>query len=129
MSRTGIDSRFFNTLGTLERRTNTTDSIGDFTEVWNIIGDDIPSTIQPVKVKENRQLVQGKEYTIDKYGYIPIDSPQLPVVPLPGDRYTDKETSEVFDIVGVQPYRPARKTITIGHHYRLLLQIARANKS
>lgn len=122
MSIEKIQSQFFNTLGTIQSAEDTTDTVGDFERVWNDVSTDVPACVQSVRMTEAKILIQGKEYTIDEKAYIPI----IHTLPLPGQRFIDQETGLNYDIISVQKFQASRVDIVVGHHYKLLLQIIRA---
>jgi hypothetical protein len=126
MSITDISSRLLDTTVTLQRRTNTTDSLGDFTEVWNNLETGIRATIQPMTVREANDLLQGREYMAIYKAYIPEN---ITSTPRNGDRVIDDSDSIVYEIISVQRNRASRRGISSGHHYKLLLEIPRAPKS
>ncbi len=118
MSITQIPSFLFDTKVDIQRRHNTPDSVGDYSETWNTILTNTPASVQNVKVTEVRVMTQGKEYYVDRKAYIPST---LPKHPKNGDRLLDKETGRLYDIVGVEKYQASRKNITIGHHMKLYM--------
>lgn len=126
MSITDIINGLLDTTVTLQRRTNTTDSLGDFTEVWNDLETGVRGTIQPVNVQEAKQLLQGKEYIALYKAYIPTS---VTNAPKNGDRVIDESDSIEYEIISVQRYRASKSGISSGHHYKLILEIPRAPKS
>jgi head-tail adaptor len=126
MSTTKIPDRLFNTVVRLERRTTTLDSIGDFTEVWTSIVDNIKASIQPTSATESKVYSaeeQGREYTASFKIYFNRDLPQAPLF---GDRVVEIATGKMYPIIGVNLFR----TPTAGsHHYKLYLEIPRETKS
>lgn len=125
MGRTGINSRFFNTTVTVERRTLGVDGAGDVTEIWNSIAENLPATIQSISVKEQTNMDAGTEYTADKVAYIPLDIALIKE----NDRITDSETGKVFTVVKVLEFRAANIAVTVGHHYKLYLELPIKDKS
>jgi len=73
MSLTGINSRFFNTTVTVERRTLGADGAGDVTEIWNSIAENLPATIQSLSVKDQLNIDSGAEFTAEKVAYVPLN--------------------------------------------------------
>jgi len=127
MSITAIQSNLFYTKVTVQRRTNTLTTTGDFTEVWNNIATDVPCTIQPIseRERESQELQQGKEFETTHKAYLPIDI----VVIRHNDRLLSQKDGRTYVITGVQEHRASREDITVGHHYKLTLAIDRADKS
>lgn len=125
MSLTGIPSRYFYTTATVQRRTNTINDVGDFTEAWNNIASNVPITIQPVSQKDLQDLQQGKEFETTHKAYIPLNI----VTVRPNDRLISAKDGKTYIITGVQEHRAAREDVGIGHHYKLLLAIYRVDKS
>ena len=123
MGLSGINSRFFNTTGTIQERSTGTTSTGDLTESWSNFLVDVPSTVQAFKVTEHESLPQGAEYSVDNKAYIPLNAANLTVKE--GMRFIDNETGKTWDIVKIEEFRSANSSITAGHHIRLLLQISR----
>jgi len=125
MSITEIASRYFSSTCSVQRRSTSTTSTGDLTETWNDLGTNIPVDIQTISVAEQASLNQGAEYIATHKAYMPDNI----ITPKNGDQLTDLETSRVFEIVSVQHYQASRSDITIGHHYKLLLNIPKDTKA
>ena len=125
MSIEGIISRFYDTTVNVQRRATTLTSTGDLSEAWSNIATDVAATIQPLSVSELGNLNQGKEYVVTHKAYMPDN-----VVTIKnGDRIIDSETSKTHEVVGVQNHKAARIDVSVGHHYKIFLQIPRATKS
>ena len=126
MSITDIIDNLLDTTVTLQRRTNTLDGLGDFSEAWSDLETGIRGTIQPVNIQEAKQLLQGKEYTALYKAYIPQS---VSNAPKNGDRIKDESDNVEYAIISVQRYRASRAGVSTGHHYKLILEIPRAPKS
>ena len=118
MSITAINSRLFHSLSTLQRRAINVNSVGDSIEQWSNTETDIPSSIQPVSLKEIRELEQGKIYNVTNKAYLPA---AMNSIPKQGDRLLEQVTNRLFDVQGVEKYTASRVDVTQGHHYKLYL--------
>lgn len=117
----GLPSKILNEVVSHSRRTNTVNSVGDFTESWSVLQANIPCSFQPIvnfsgskEIKDS----QGASYSADYVLYTNISIFQN--IPKEFDRITTSD-SEVYDIVKIE------KNLLPGtgkknHHYKILLQ-------
>jgi len=121
MSLLGISSFYFNTTISIQRRTNTTDSVGDYTEIWNDLITGLKATIQPLRITEKKYLPQGKEYQADNKAYVPATI-QTELIK-EGDRVYDTQKDLIYTIKGVEIFKVAKQNIATNHHVKLYLEI------
>jgi hypothetical protein len=125
MSITEIESRYFSSTCSIQRRSTATTSTGDLTETWVTLGTNILTSVQALNVSEQSSLNQGAEYIATHKAYLPDNI----VIPKNGDQLTDLETGRVYEIVSVIHYQASRNDVTVGHHYTLILNTPKDTKA
>ena len=123
MSLTQIIDRFYSNYCIIERRAVSTDSLGDVLETWNVIAENVPITIQALKITERAKLQEGKTFTADFKAYIPTGI----IEPKKNDRIIMEH--DEYEIIAFEKYEAARSDISIGHHYKIFLRIYDAQHS
>lgn len=125
MSLTSIPTNFMDRTLLWERRTLTQNDIGDPVEAWATINSALKCTLQPVSIKELKDLPQGKEYPITDKAYCEYTEDEI----AHGDRMTDSLDGRTYFVVSVQRFKSARVDVTTGQHIKLYLSCSQATKS
>lgn len=129
MSLTQISSHLLTNTINIQERTNTRDSVGDYSEVWNDIASGVKAAIMPVTRKEieHRELSQGREFTATHKCFFNVNDISATIKD--GQRIYNTENGKYYDVVTVQKWEVYNTNITSGHHYKLYLEITRDTKS
>lgn len=125
MSLSAIPGLYLDRTLLIERRSLTEDAVGDPVEAWGTLLPALAATIQPVSVKELKDLPQGQEFPITDKAYCEYQEVDLNY----GDRVTDSLDGNVYFIVSIQRYKSARADVTSGQHVKIYLSKPQAPKS
>jgi len=123
----GIKRRFLNTTIMIKRKTVAKDAIGDLTDSWNNIHDQIPATIQQLTGDEIASM-QGKLYNSTHRGFAPkavINGGNITYIDIrEGDIIEDEEENIDYRVKLVENLKQANKNVngTKYHHYELILE-------
>lgn len=126
MSISLIPTNFLDRTVNIERSTKTMSAQGSPVSSWSDIVSSVACTLQPISMKELKELSQGKEFLVTDKAYL-THTASLTI--LPGDRLVDNLESITYNIISVRRYKSARTAVSTGHHYKLLLENPRATRS
>ena len=119
MPLSGILEKYLNLTANIERRVNTRDVIGDFTEVWSGVTENVSIALRPLSIAELKSLPQGKEYNADHKVYLQAT---IGIPPVNGDRIYVKNTNLYYAIKSVELKKVSKTGYSAGHHYKLFVE-------
>jgi len=129
----GIPLRFLNTKINIKRKTTTTDSVGDLTEVFTVIQYNIPATIQPFSGDDSSQE-QGRLLNYTHTGFLPkeiVRSGEKEMINIrEDDNIYDQETNVTYRLRRIEDMIPARKNKSGSKysHYEIALEKINDNR-